>query len=66
MAASKENQPDKLEKIKRFEKEKKVMQKKQEGIKKIKTIKVSSKPKKRIKNWIKAYEDGMFEDDNIV
>jgi hypothetical protein len=68
VAANKETtQPDKLEKIKRFEKEKKAMQKKQEGVNRTgaKVAKTTaSKPKRTGKNWTRVYEDGMYDTDD--
>lgn len=62
--AQKENQPDKLEKRKRFEKKCKVMQKKEEDLNReiVKTIKPKIK-KRSNKNWTRAYEDGLIEDE---
>ena len=67
MAAQKETQPDKLEKIKRFEKERKAMQKKEEGIEHFSNIKpAKTKPKKRGgTNWTRIYENGLFDEDEF-
>ncbi|TCT16715.1 hypothetical protein EDC18_10110 [Natranaerovirga pectinivora] len=66
MAAIKETQPDKLEKIKRFEKEKKAMQKKQEGATSRNIAKTAakngSKQKRNNKNWTKVYEDDLVDE----
>jgi hypothetical protein len=56
-------QPDKLETIKRLEREKKVIQKKsrEEEIEKPKHL--QNKPRKIIKDWTKGYEYGLLDDE---
>ncbi|TCK97735.1 hypothetical protein EDC19_0137 [Natranaerovirga hydrolytica] len=65
MTAIKENQPDKFEKIKRFEKEKKALRKKIEGIDKNNSKlnnKSIQKPKRQNKDWTRFYEDGLMDE----
>ena len=61
----KEQQPDKFETIKRLEKEKKVMLKKQESKKTEKAAKPQMK-QKRANNvdWTRGYQNGLYDDDD--
>ena len=59
---SKEQQPEKLETIKRFEREKKIMQKKN-SIEELEKDKRPQLKKRRMEhiNWTKSYEDGLYD-----
>ena len=61
----KEQQPDKFETIKRLEREKKAMQKKQESKKTEKQAKPQVK-QKRTNNidWTRGYQNGLYGDDD--
>lgn len=63
----KEQQPDKMEVVKRLEKEKKAMQKKNQGSKKKNQ---QARPQIRVKrtnniDWTKEYENDSFDDDDM-
>jgi hypothetical protein len=61
----KEQQPDKFETIKRLEKEKKVIQKKQESKKTEKVVKPQVKQKRaKSIDWTRGYQNGLYNDDD--
>jgi hypothetical protein len=66
----KEQQPDKLDIVKRLEKEKKVMQKKSEANNK-KAKAANARPQVKVKrtnniDWTKEYENDSFDDDDTT